>query len=495
MNLPIFNRTLLFLTAEHLQVYAWNGDELTEEHCLEDNEGGRERLADYLQQHPEPAYFLVDVVEEDFRHELVPHLFGRAHRELIARKFEHYYRNTPFHQAKTLRRQSEGRRDDEIRLSALTNPQHISLWLDVLLENHTPLRGIYSVPDICPAILGNTDSGHVLLLSWEKQAGLRQTYLHQKQPHLSRLTSVENHSSFSAAVINETPHIQHYLASLNLPPQGETLNIYIICHTHDHENLNAQLQNNSNTRYVYLDIQTLGNNLRSQEAPQDSDATSLFLRLLAHGTPVSQYANTRHTHYYHLWKLRLTLWLCTVCLFLSALLWSGISVHQGLAYTTASSPLNLEAQQLNDQTEKLRQKSHITATTSSDMKAAVTLARELDKSFPAPEEILLKLSRVLDEYTRVRAHKIAWHRTETDFQSGTIQQIDFEGELLDFGRDYRAALAYMENFEQALRQQGYDVSAQTAPLDISPQGNVTNDLQDTPAAAKFTLKILWDSRQ
>ena len=76
----------------------------------------------------------------------------------IKRKFEQFYRNTPFRQATLLHRQEEGRRDDEMLFSALTNPQRISPWLDALLANHIPLVGIYSIPNISTPLLRNIPS-------------------------------------------------------------------------------------------------------------------------------------------------------------------------------------------------------------------------------------------------------------------------------------------------------------------------------------------------
>src|ERR1035437_5366759 len=123
--MSLTSKTLLFMSAAHFQAYAWDNGNLSEALHFSNDLAGREQFSTYLKQHRNPAYLLLDVIEEDFRLETVPHLIGKNRRELIARKFEQFYRNTPFRQAKVLRRQTEGRRDDEMLFSALTNPQRI----------------------------------------------------------------------------------------------------------------------------------------------------------------------------------------------------------------------------------------------------------------------------------------------------------------------------------------------------------------------------------
>jgi len=180
-------RTLLFLSADSFHASIWQAGKLSSPQSFSNDSNGRENFSAFLKHHREPAYMLVDVIEEDFRLETVPHLSGSARKNLLLRKFEQFYRGTPFRQALQLQRQAEGRRDDEMLFSALTNPQRISPWLDTLLANRVPLIGIYSLPNISTPLLKGIPSDHVLLLSWEKDAGLRQTYFNNKRLHFSRL--------------------------------------------------------------------------------------------------------------------------------------------------------------------------------------------------------------------------------------------------------------------------------------------------------------------
>lgn len=487
-------KTLLFLSANHFQAHSWHKGKLSAAHTFAHDADGRKQFSEFLQQHHTPAYLLADVIEEDFRHEFIPHLSGKNRREFIERKFEQHYRGTLFRQARMLHRLTDGRRDDAMLFSALTNPQLISLWLEILLSHRIPLVGIYSLPNISAPLIKHIGSDHILLLSWEKHAGLRQTYFNKRQLHFSRLTPVGENSSFCASIAVETPRTQHYLNSLNLPPHGETLDVLIICHANDRAALEAVQHNALGLRYGYLDISSLDDHGQSKTEHADSDATSLFLRLLAAKPPSGHYANSTHTHYHLLWQLRSILFGLAAIIALASAAWSGLAFMRARDYASKAAPLMLQATQLASRSEAIKNRFPVTATPANDMKAAVTFMREFEKYFPPPEEILHDLSDVLDEFPRIRSGKIAWQSSGTDAAPSAYpaQVITLDGELLDFGNDYRGALEYLERFQQALARHGYAVTAQKSPLDISPKGSISNDPQTSPGKwAQFTLKLIW----
>ncbi len=496
MNL--LRQNLLFISADHFHACSWNRGSLSEAQYFGNDANGREQFSGYLQQHREPTYLLTDVIEEDFRHEIVPHLIGKNRQELIKRKFEQFYHNTLFRQAQVQHRQTEGRRDDEILFSALTNPQRISPWLDILLHNGIPIIGIYSLPNISTPLLKGIESDHVLLLSWEKHAGLRETYFNKKRLRFSRLTHINDDSSYTESVKTETPRTQQYLKSLSLPPPGEVLDVYIICHIADRLELESSLQSTDEVRFTFADIQTLGNNFKAKTNYRDSDATPLFLHLLVTQPPTNHYANATHTHYYLLWQLRWILYGLTLVFALSSALWSGISLWQGRGHVSETRSLLSQSAKLTDQAGAIQRQFPVTTIPAADMKTAVTIKRKLSKYSPAPEEILSGLTAVLEKFLRIRSNAISWGASSADAPPSIYpaQVITFDGELLNFGTDFRGALAYLENFQQALTQRGYTVSSPVLPLDISPKGSISGDLQANPGkSAQFTLKLIWRNKE
>lgn len=491
-------RTLLFLSADSFHASVWSDGKLGESQYFSNDSNGREQFSSFLKLHQNPAYMLVDVIEEDFRLETVPHLSGAARKALLARKFEQFYRGTPFYQATLLQRHEDGRRDDDILFSALTNPQRISPWLDTLLANHTPLVGIYSLPNISTPLLKDIASDHVLLLSWEKDAGLRQTYFNNKRLHFSRLTPINSNNSFSESVSVETPRTQQYLKSLSLPPPGEVLDVFIICHANDRQALQAHLEANSDLRYTYLDIQEIGVRIKAKNDYADSDATPLLQHLLARNPPGNHYANSEHTHFYLLWQLRRLLFIFAAVTILAGALWSGASFMQGQNYTAETDPIKTQTERIRQQTQIIQQSFANTTVPAADMKTAVLLSRNLVGYNPPPVEILRDLTIVLNNFNQVQVGKLDWQASAVDAAPSAYpaQVITFDGSLTGFGNDYRKALDYLERFQRGLTQRGYTVSAQKMPLDISSKGSISGDAnKDENSPAQFTLKIIWRQKQ
>lgn len=492
------SRTLLFLSAESFHASIWRGGMLGASQYFSNDANGRENFSAFLKQHRDPAYLLVDVIEEDFRLEIVPHLTGSARKALLGRKFEQFYRGSPFRQATLLLRQKEGRRDDEMMFSALTNPQRISPWLDALLANHIPLVGIYSLPNISTPLLKVVPSDHVLLLSWEKDAGLRQTYFNNKQLHFSRLIPISGNNTFSESVAAETPRTQQYLKSLSLPPPGEMLDVHIICDAYDRVAMQSSLESTNELRYTYLDLQQLSKRVKAKNDYVDSDATPLFLHLLASKAPSSHYANSDHTHFYLLWQLRRILFGIAIVITIFSLLLSGVEFLQGRDYVSQTEPLNLQTEHVKQQTQQILQGFANTTVPANDMKTAVLMSRKLSQYTPPPEDILRELTFVLDKFSQVKVGKLSWHSSAADAPPSAYpaQVITFEGNLTDFGSDYRKALNYLDRFQQALTQRGYTVTAQKLPLDLSSKGSISGDAQKNDGnPAQFTLKIIWRQKE
>ncbi len=487
-------RTLLFLSAESFQAFVWKGSSLAVSHNFSNDSDGREQFSAFLERYRHPAYMLVDIIEEDFHLETIPHLMGSSRTALLARKFEQYYRSTPFHQATLLGRQADGRRDDEFLFSALTNPQRITPWLETLLAKKIPLVGIFSVPNISTPLLKEIASEHVLLLTWEKGAGLRQTYFKHKQLHFSRLIPINQNSTFSQSVANETPRTQQYLKSLSLPPAGETLDVHIICHANDMDELQSHLTGDSDLHFNYIDIAEFAKRNKCKHEFTDSDATPLLLSLLATKPPSAHYANADHTHYYLLWQLRRIFTTLAVMTLLAGATWSSLSFLQGKEFVGQTEPIKMQTERMQQQALQVQRSFGNTTVPAADMKTAVVLARNLAQYSHPPREILYELSAVMDSYPRIKLHKLEWRASPADAAPSPYpaQVILFEGELTDFGSDHRKSLDYLARFQQALSQHGYTVSAESMPLDISSKGSISGEASiNNGQHAQFKLKIIW----
>jgi hypothetical protein len=493
-------RTLLFLSAYSFHARLWQNGSISKEFAFADDIEGHQRFAGFLSAHNSPVMLLTDLIEEDFRNEILPHLRGGQKRAQHQRKFEQFYRNTPFRQAILHRRQTEGRRDDEVLFSALTNPHLITPWLEIIQQQQIPLIGIYSVPTISTPLLKSIPSSHVLLLSWENTAGLRQTYFNDKCLYLSRLSPINPGDTFSNIVAAETSRTLQYLKNLSMLPLGETLHVGIICHANDRRELEQAQFNSGDIAYHYLDIQELGHQFRISGAFTDSDATPLLLGLLAAKPPTTHYAAPEHTHIYRLHQLRRRMFLASGLIAAASLLWGAVDVWQSNIMNDNGANLEQQAQQLERRTQEIIAEFPHQLASPADMKSAVTTLRTLNSYSPAPETVWSKLSVTLNDFPRIRIDHLTWQTSMTGTGSGGGNPtLDLNGpgmlvsgELEGWSGDYRGALDYLSRFQDALGKLGYTVTALSLPLDVSSKGSITetSDIQQQKPAL-FSLKITW----
>ncbi|MDD5383938.1 MAG: hypothetical protein PHG89_03530 [Gallionella sp.] len=488
-------KLLLLLSAGHLHAQIMAGGKITMQREFTDSPEGQENFSAFLQEVKHPTCLLVDLIEEDFRQETIPHLSGSSRTGLLQRKFEQFYRGTHFHQATLLQRQKTGRRDDDMLFSALTNPSLIKPWLDIMLAQQTPLAGIYSVPQISAPLVKDHSSNHLLLISWEKFAGLRQTYFSDHHLQISRLTPIHADLTFQQAVVSELTRTYQYLKSLSLLPSGQTLDVRLLGHSHDLVELQQELPRSADMRYDFVDLADLAKQHNIGYDFTDSDASQIFLHQLAAHPPQTHYASATHTHYFTLWQLKHALNLASGTLLFGMLLWGAANLWQSSNDAAEAASLKTLAQRALNEAQKITLAFPNTYAPAADIKAGVSVMRKLNQHDAAPSGILRPVGSTLDRHPQIELDDLAWRMDAAEpvapntLADAPAQVIIIKGRLTDFANDYRAALNYLENFQRDLTAQGYQVAVLAKPLDVSPSGSITDQRKASANVLGFSLKL------
>ena len=488
---------LLFLSADRLHAQIMSGGKISLLRDFSDTQEGHEEFSAFLKSAQCPTYLLTDLIEEDFRHEIVPHLSGNNRAALLKRKFDQFYRGTPFHQATLLQRQKTGRRDDDMLFSALTNPSLIMPWLNIILIQQTPLGGIYSVPQISAPLVKDHPSNHLLLISWEKYSGLRQTYFSNHRLQISRLTPLHADQTFNNAVLKELARTYQYLKSLSLLPAGQVLDVRILCHASDMDELRSHLPKSDDMHYDFADIEETGKQLKVDYRFTDSDASQIFLHQLATKRSSTHYANADHTHFYTLWKTRLALNWSSGALLLASLLWAIATIWLSGGNEVETETLRVQAHRTLKEVELITQGLPVTKVLPSDMRSAVMAIQKLDQFQLPPLAALNPISTAMDRFTQVQLNELGWQPSSTEpVAAGTLadvpaQVITLKGSLNGFNNDFRAALTYLDRFQLELEKLGFTADIISKPLDVSPSGNLADQREAEENILEFSLKLVW----
>ncbi|MFM2408147.1 MAG: hypothetical protein RL358_889 [Pseudomonadota bacterium] len=495
------NCLLLLLSANHLHAQHMVSGEIASQHEFTDTADDRANFSDFLKTLNCPSYLLADLIEEDFRLETIPYLTGQNHTALLQRKFDQFYRGTSFHQATLLQRHNDGRRDADMLFSALTNPALLNPWLDALWHAKTPLAGIYSVPQVSTPLIKDHPSKHLLLITWNKFSGLRETYFKEHQLQISRLTPINHELHFQEVVETELTRTYQYLKSLSLLPAGQMLDVSIVGHSDDLTGLQNKLPRSNDMRYEFVDIANLASQLNVDAHLVDSDASQLFLRQLAIARPTSQYGKPEHTHFYSLWQLRRTFFWGSVSLLTASLLWAAQTMTwQNTPDERAVVMLQQQTSQVQNQAALVQQALPQSEVTPADLRTAILTLQQLQQGHQPAQQFLIPLSDVVTRYPNITLDELSWQTKNIEVSSANspanhvAQVLTLKGHLDNFAGNYRTALDYLEKFQQALITQGYQTTITAKPLDVSPSSHLSDQNNIEPAGLHFTLNLVWRPR-
>lgn len=511
--------SLLFVTSDGVFAHSWLQGRTAKEAEFTPDENGRRQFAQFAGQlaaRRRPVMILADLVEEDFRFDVVPHVLGNERKALLERKLDQFYRSTPFRHAEIREREKEGRRDDRIVFSAITNPTWITPWAEQLLQHEIPLRGVYSVPLVSQQIAKLAGTDDVLLLTWEQHAGVRQTYFKGAHVSFSRLTPLAAGNQFALTVVTETARTLQYLQSLSLLPPDHPLHVAIVCSAKDRQDLSSRLKNTQRVRYVFLDIGELATKLEFRTPTVDSDCTQLMLHVLAKSKPANQYATEQYTHFHALGELRRFGALAASLIAAGFLLWAGLDLYQGWTLSQRSADLQLQAQTLDNQYRAITSTFPQTPLSASEMRNLVLNMRALTGVTPMPADVLAQIGDALAQFPGIHLNKLSWQVTPNpDFVRTGIgpttpppapgiarpasgpklyRVVLLSGEIKPFDQNYRAALDKVEALQAALTRRGMSVVPLELPLDLRPQATLSGDLAAAPGgrSATFSLKIVQE---
>ncbi len=239
-------KRLFYFTGYRLTVSHWKGKELVGSFSFESTRSGLDSFRQYLIQTINiPGKFLVDVIEEDFRNEKIPHVGRMDRKSVINRLIDRYYRSVKdYCYSEIVGRVKSGRKDDIVFISAMTNPHMIQPWLSVLDECEVPLSGIWTLPLVSKKLLktlkGTTGqataskatAGVVLLVSQQVNSNIRQTLFRNGKLITSRQSIInQDKSELSDIGKHAAPEVNRtieFLRVQNLVGSDEIINLHLL---------------------------------------------------------------------------------------------------------------------------------------------------------------------------------------------------------------------------------------------------------------------------
>lgn len=527
----MFAKFLLYVSAQQATAAHWHRGKLLRCQEYANDEPGRSQFGALLRTYPDtPVYIMVDAVAEDFRSEIMPHATGNSRHEMLARKLKQLYRATPYAAACFQGRGSGQRRDDTYLFSALTSPDALNPWLNILQMHATPLAGIYLLPMVSQLLLARLKlTAPNLLLVARNRAGLRQSFFQNLQLKASRLTPLqfpENQPDHlnpgkPASVAHYTDEIEKtrfYLNSQRLLARDQKLNICILDPENALEELQAALSQDPALQCARIDREELCKRLgiKPQALPASCHNAPHFIALGTKPPPASLAPAALSRGFNH-YRARFALYGLSAIAMLCAIIWSGANLTRQHADNTRMQRLALQTGQQEAQYQEVAKQFPAAPVSADNLLKAVSIANQINENSRSPEPLMAIVSHALDASPAIILSRLKWKLSDQpDSPDDAAQprqpspsspppqntipgkkwQIGYiEGEIVPFNGDYRAAIHDIQAFADRLQRDGSveSVAVLQLPLDINSSNGLSGTTleQESPTTgARFKLKLL-----
>ena len=423
-NFEISNRRVLFLSTHKAAVYHWQKGRLGSSFLFDVNEDGLLNFERYLREYPNtPVYILVDMFEEEYRRETIPHVFGSDREAVLKRRKARLFRDTPYFYSAVQGREESGRRDDRIFLSAITNPDAVKIWIDILDKYKVPMAGINSLPIFTGSILDAfpNPSDQMLTVSIQSISGLRQTYFQNREFRISRLVQLPRYGTVSYAtdISEEVEKIRRYLMSLRLISDEKSLDIYFLLTGELLGEIKRQYEDSAMIKYHIIDINSLMEASGLERRVNAPFSDQFYVNEFLKKPPRNFYASSRERRYSTMRKMRYTMMAASMLLIISGVIVSGINFVDGLTLKQDSLASQKKAKFYADRYKMAREHLPRTPVDASELKVAVDVVNELKKYRTSPIEVIRVISNGLNTFPGLILDKVEWMANrDPNFGSG-----------------------------------------------------------------------------
>ena len=471
----------------------------------------------HLQGYPgAPVYLLTDLAEEDFRLDTIPHVGGRDREAILGRKLLQMFRNTPFRYAQVQGREADGRRDDRVLYTAITNPEVLRPWLDVIEKLKAPLAGIYSAAIFSSVMLEELDLlfAHTLLVTFTPGGAMRQTYFRDREIKFSRLTPIdpEEGQSLGTLISEETTRTWQYLDSLRHFAEDDRLEVCVMLHARDRVLVQPALRDFAQIQHRILDMEQVAAKLGLKPAPLSSTAEEVFVHLYMLRPASNHFASAEMRRFETLRRTRSTLRRAAVALVAAGVGWGAWNMSRAFETSDQDQRVAQQIAGANVEYDQITRSLPSFGVGGSTMRDSVAFYNAAIRGFPSITDFAAALSRVMDHHPEVRLDQIAWLATDdpaampalarTVTSSGApVRAVANPGNAAPAGRSseshtapfsngrYEVALVEATVHEPANDFRGALDTVTRLASDISALPGTTADVIESPLDLRSTVQI------
>lgn len=504
---------ILYLNNSGLSLYGREKKALQFKLTLKDPEQAVEILSQYLSENAsKPVDILVDLLEESYVLESVPHLNGRDRDALIQRKKTQLFPGSRFVFHAVRGRDSAGRRDDWIFFSAIGDEHTIQPWLSVLLTLRWPISSIQSLPILSEKLVKDLAGGeHKFLLGLSEEGSgltLRQNYFKAGVLALSRFRKINITDLPELAVIlkDETDRSRRFiLRQFNLSPDI-SIAVHIFYAGQEAYTYLKQVDFSTVNVVSYHYFVPEFAHSKGFTLPDHSGLNQLLAVQAAQMGKGGHYHSLQSRYYYRHHQLRQGLYLLSLLTVLGGLGYAGFSLVENADLDQTAEQLRLEQQDIAQRLAQLTESPLTAGFNPFEMRAKLNVYQQLQATLVAPDALLTPVSAVLQKNPNIFLKSISWGDTGEISQdsvsdlnlvdsAGGVQKVNvrLSAGISPFDGNYRKALALIDRLSRQFEQTQIltNIKAIKLPIEIGSNSDVSGNIGQRNPDSEFVLEMQW----
>lgn len=515
-------KRLFYFTGYRLSVLHWKGKELIGSSSFEPTQEGLDNFRAYLTQTENIAgKFLVDVIEEDFRNENIPHVGSKDRESVISRLRDRFYRSSQdYSYSEVVGRKKDGRKDDVVLLGAMTNPGLIQPWITILDECEVPISGIWTLPLISKQLLKTikATTGIALLVSQQVNSNVRQTLFRDGKIMSSRqsiinqdINDISGIGDLAAPEVNRTIE---FLRAQNLIMANEVINLHIVGSDEQLLSLQQAFVSNDKQAVVIHRIKEIHDKLGLVGVSEKFSEGIFSWLCMSQGLSASHYGERKRFHRYYNLLAASALYAASLVAVIAGVLLTESNISDALEYEKSIVFLNQEEKNYKELYFSKFKDFEAVFQNAGVMTSAVELAEQIKiNSTTSPLDFLIRLSEILsqDETSGLHIDKIEWKAINIGEKNKEHKIANFTeslpvkhnaivtGRIDDAEQDYRASIDHIHKIINLLQANSRieNVVALKMPVDLRSESKFSTESgvdikrrKESDASGVFRLEII-----
>ena len=427
-------KRIFYYSGFRLTVFHWLGEKCIATYAFNPDEEGLKKFKSYLlATHNTPARILVDLIEEDFKQENIPHVGTTDRKSIVTRLIERQHRNSiDYFYYHVMGREKTGRKDDILLYSVLSNPQILEPWLNTMAKCNTSISGIWSLPLLSEKLFNklNYKVDNVLLVSQQVPSNLRQTFLKKSKFQSSRSAVVNlEDASIGEHISLEVEQTIRFLSNQRHLGFDEKIEIHIICRQQDIAEIKTYCENTTLRSFHYHPIDEILKQLEctiqlENEPFEIEYSNGIYSYICSEiSIPIGHYGNRNiFTHFYRQ-IISKTLYATSIFSMLATLILAFYFTSESFLFDKETLTLKIQTQGVIKLYQKKLAKLQHKLSQTQVMKSSVLLVEEIKKNkHVSPQNFMTDISRVLTRsgMRDTEITGITWQHHQSEMLPGMI---------------------------------------------------------------------------